>query len=196
MVILVTGGALTARAGYLHAKAGLAGVLIERAWNESVRAGEAKKPWGWADMHPVARLRIPRLNYDEYVLDNASPRTLAFGPGVVGNGVGVGKRGNLVVAGHRTSWFLPLEKIAAGDRVELEWFDAKQGGLRKRGYRVEIVAVVEPVDVSLLLPTEEDALTLITCYPFGYGAKSPQRFVARAVPITEHTEAPGSAHDQ
>ena len=196
MVILVTGGALTARAGYLHAKAELASVLIERAWNESVRTGEGKKPWGSADMHPVARLRIPRLNYDEYVLDNASPRTLAFGPGVVGNGTGVGKTGNLVLAGHRTSWFLPLEKIAAGDRVELEWFDAKQGGLRKRAYRVERIVVVEPADVTLLRSTEEDTLTLITCYPFGYGASSPQRFVARAVPINEGTKAHSEVHDQ
>ncbi len=182
LVVLVTGGALTARAGYLHAKAELAGVLIERAWNESVRTGEAKKPWSWADFDPVARLRIPRLKYDEYVLDNSSPRTLAFGPGVVGNGVSVGQAGNLVLAGHRTSWFLPLEKIAVGDGIELEWFDARRGELQKREYRVEKVEVVEPSDVSWLRPTEEDALTLITCYPFGYGARSPQRFVVRAVP--------------
>ena len=183
MVVLVSGAALTARAGYLHAKAELASVLIERAWNESVKTGEAKKPWGWADLHPVARLKIPRLKLDEYVLDNASPRTLAFGPGVVGNGVGVGKTGNLVLAGHRTSWFLPLEQILPNDRVELEWFDAKRGELREREYRVERILVMEPSELSLLKATDEDALTLVTCYPFGYGATSPQRFVIRAVPV-------------
>ena len=185
MVMIVAGAALTARAGYLHAKAEMAGVLIERAWKESVKTGEAKKPWSWADWHPVARLRIPRLKYDEYVLDNASPRTLAFGPGVVGNGVSVGRTGNLVIAGHRTSWFLPLENIAKGDVIEVEWFDERRGGVKKREYRVERIVVVEPADVNLLKPTDEDALTLITCYPFGYGATSPERFIVRAVPMAE-----------
>jgi sortase A len=189
MVVLVAGGALTARAAYLHAKAGLAGALIRRAWNESVRTGEAKKPWRWADMHPTARLRIPRLNYDEYVLDNAAPRTLAFGPGLVQNGAELGRSRNVVLAGHRTSWFLPLGKIARGDRIEIEWFDVKRESLREKAYIVEKIAVVEPTDVSLLEPSEEDTLTLVTCYPFGYGAGSPQRFVVRAVPVDKATES-------
>ena len=181
-VVLVAGAALTVRAGYLHAKAELAEVLIGRAWTESLRTGEARKPWDWADMHPVARLRIPRLNVNEYVLDNASARSLAFGPGVVGNGVKVGAMGNLVIAGHRTSWFRPLEKIAAGDTVELEWLDGKHKEVRRRGYRVMSVEVVEPRDVSSLAATNGDGLTLITCYPFGYAAGSPQRLVVRAEP--------------
>jgi sortase (surface protein transpeptidase) len=36
--------------------------------------------------------------------------------------------------------------------------------------------------VALLAPTSEDALTLITCYPFGRGPRSPQRYVVRALP--------------
>jgi len=183
LVVLVAGAALTVRAGYLHAKAELAEVLIGRAWTESLRTGEARKPWNWADMHPVARLRIPRLKVDEYVLDNASARSLAFGPGVVGNGVHVGAIGNLVIAGHRTSWFLPLEKIAKGDTVELEWFDGRHREVRRREYRVTRMEVVEPRNVSLLTGTEGDALTLITCYPFGYRAGSPQRLIVRAEPV-------------
>jgi sortase A len=189
VVVLIAGLALTGRAAYVHAKGELARVLIQRAWKESVRTGEARKPWRWADLHPVAQLKISRLKYDEYVLDNASPRTLAFGPGVVGNGVSVGKTGNLVIAGHRTSWFLPLEKITSGDRIELEWLDAGRGELRTREYRVERIAVTEPTDVSLLRGGEDDALTLITCYPFGYAAGSPQRFVVRAVPVGASVES-------
>ena len=179
-VVLVAGAALTARAGYMHAKAEMAGVLIERAWKESVRTGEVRKPWGWADMHPVARLRIPRLKYDEYVLDNASPRTLAFGPGVVANGATVGRDGNVVIAGHRTSWFLPLKGIREGDQIDLEWYDRKTRTLRAKEYVVEKIEVTDPKDVHYLKTGEDDVLTLITCYPFGYGATSPQRLVVRA----------------
>jgi len=45
----------------MHAKAELAGILVRRAWNQSVQSGRPRAPWPWADTHPVARIRIPRL---------------------------------------------------------------------------------------------------------------------------------------
>src|SRR5262249_9572805 len=82
LVVLVLGsvGCLTGRSAYLHAKEELAGALIRRAWQQSVQQGGVNAPWPWVDSHPVARLRIPRLQYDEIVLDSATPRSLAFGP--------------------------------------------------------------------------------------------------------------------
>jgi sortase A len=205
-VLLVLGGAsLTARALYMHAKAELAGVLIRRAWTQSLRSGQSHAPWPWADTHPIARLRIPRLGYDEIVLEGATPRTLAFGPARMFSGVGLGESGNLVLAGHRTSWFRPLETIAQGDSVEVEWFDPHVGGMHQRSYTVDVIRVVDPQDVTLLAPTSNDVLTLITCYPFGYGARSPQRFIVRALPLVPGrapndsvawSSAPGSAIDR
>ncbi|MGB7844154.1 MAG: class GN sortase [Candidatus Acidiferrum sp.] len=183
-LMLVGGVCLTGRAVYLHAKAELAGALIRRAWEQSIaNSREARAPWPWADTHPVARLRIARLGYDEMVLDHATGRTLAFGPAVMMSGVVPGRRGNLVLAGHRTSWFRDLEGIAAGDRVDIEWFDVRRGGFYERTYSVQMIRVADPSDGSLLAPTAEDALTLITCYPFGVAPGSPQRFVVRAVPV-------------
>ncbi|HTZ32938.1 MAG TPA: sortase [Methylomirabilota bacterium] len=177
-IVIVAGLGLTGRATYLHAKADLAGILIWRAWDETRKTGESHAPWAGADFRPAARLQIPRLKYDELVLDNAAARTLAFGPGLMGNGVRPGQRGNLVVAGHRTSWFRPLERIAVGDQVELEWFEGREK--RKREYEVEKIAVVPPDEVELLQAGEADELTMVTCYPFGYGARSPERFVVKA----------------
>jgi sortase A len=162
-LILIAGAGLTSRAMYLHAKAELAGVLIRRAWEQTAHSGESRTPWPWADTHPVARLRIPRLGYDEIVLDAATPRTLAFG--------------------HRTSWFQPLESIAAGDKIQIEWFNARRSALYERTYAVNFIQIVEPQDVTLLEPTSEDALTLITCYPFGRSPHSPQRYLVRASPL-------------
>ena len=183
MLILVVGACLTSRAVYLHAKTQLAGVLIRRAWEQSIQSGRPHPPWPWADTHPVARLRIPRLGYDEIVLDDATPRTLAFGPALMLSGAGLGKPGNVLLAGHRTSWFLPLEAIAQGDMIQVDWFDARHGGLIERTYIVNLIRVVDPHDVRLLEPTSEDALTLLTCYPFGRSPSSPQRFVVRASPL-------------
>jgi sortase A len=188
-LLFIGGASLTARALYMHAKADLAGVLIRRAWEQSIQSGESHAPWPWADTHPIARLRIPRLGYDEFVLEGATPRTLAFGPARLFSGARLGEPGNLVLAGHRTSWFRPLETLAPGDRIEVEWFDPGIGGLHHRAYAVDVIRVVEPQDVSLLAPTSDDALTLITCYPFGYGPRSPQRFIVRAVPLAKQALA-------
>jgi sortase A len=181
-LLLLAGAVLTGRAGYLHAKAQLAKVLIHRAWDQSLQSGKPHAPWPWADTYPVARLRIPRLGYDEFVLEGATPRTLAFGPARLLSGAGFGESGNLVLAGHRTSWFRPLESIAPDDVVQLEWFDP-QRQLHHSTYAVTMTRVVEPQDVFLLAPTPEEALTLITCYPFGRSPRSPQRFIVRAMPV-------------
>jgi sortase A len=186
---LVAGICLTGRALYLHAKAEVAGVLIRRAWQETTRGGESRPPWPWADTHPVARLRIPRLNYDEIVLEGATPRTLAFGPARLLSGAALGEPGNLEVAGHRTSWFEPLEGLTMSDTIEVEWYDARHGRLRQRTYVVSDIRVVTPEDRSLLAPTSDDVLTLITCYPFGRSPRSPERYIVRASPASPGTSA-------
>ena len=180
-VLLFTGACLSARALYLRGKAALAKVLIRRAWDETVRTGRATPPWPWADTHPIGRLVIPSIGYDEVVLEGASPRNLAFGPARLMNAAGPGQPGNLVLAGHRTSWFLPLQDVRPGQEVVLEWREGAAGAPpRRRSYRVRETAVIDPRDVRFLQPTEEDCLTLITCYPFGRGPRSPWRYVVRA----------------
>ena len=178
-VILTAGALLTSRSLYMHAKAGLAGILIRRAWEQGNASGKARAPWPGADTYPIARLQIPRLGYDEVVLEGATPRTLAFGPARLMSSAAPGEPGNMVLAGHRTSWFRPLQKIAPGDQVDLQW-----AGSHSQSYLVDWVGVVDAQDVSLLAPTSDNTLTLITCYPFGPSPRSPQRFVVRASPRT------------
>lgn len=181
-LVLFSGVSLTGRAMYLHAKAELASVLIHRAWDKTVADGKPHPPWPWADTYPVARLRIPRLDYDEVVLEGATPRTLAFGPARLFSGASLGEPGNVELAGHRTSWFRPLEALEARDEIQVQWFDARKRELRERTYAVDDVRIVAPEEVPLLTPPFGDALTLITCYPFGRSPRSPQRFVVLASP--------------
>jgi len=181
-LVLLSGASLTARAAYLHAKAELAAVLIQRAWDKTITEGQPHAPWPWADTYPVARLRIPRIGYDEIVLEGATPRTLAFGPARLFSGARLGEPGNVELAGHRTSWFRPLEAMKEGDTIEVQWFDARKHELRARIYTVDEIHIVAPEDVTLLTPASQDALTLITCFPFGHSPRSPQRFVVLASP--------------
>jgi sortase A len=182
-VTLLAGLSLTSRAAYLHAKAELAGVLIRRAWQDTTHNGQPRSPWPWADTHPIARLRIPRLRYDEIVLEGATPRTLAFGPARLLSGAVFGEPGNLELAGHRDTWFKPLEAVELGDAIDLEWYDTRRASLRSRSYAVNTIRVVAPEDVSLLAPTSDDVLTLVTCYPFGRNPRSPLRYIIQASPL-------------
>ena len=181
-VVLFSGVSLTARAMYLHAKADFASLLIHRAWGKTLADGKPHPPWPWADTYPVARLRIPRLGYNEIVLEGATPRTLAFGPARLFSGADLGEPGNVELAGHRTSWFRPLEALEVRDEIQVQWFDTRKRELRERIYNVDDILIVAPEEVPLLTPPSGDALTLITCYPFGLSPRSPQRFVVFASP--------------
>ena len=39
-----------AHAGYMTAKAGLAQILLQRAWQQRLETGVAAKPWPWAQV--------------------------------------------------------------------------------------------------------------------------------------------------
>jgi sortase A len=183
LLALTGAGVLLGRAVYLRVKAVLASVLIRKAWDATARTGQPVRAWSWADTHPVARLVIPTLDFDEIVLEGASGEALAFGPARMTNGAAPGEPGNIILAGHRTSSFRPLERVRTGDRIILEWSTGQQGRTIARTYAVSEVVVVERTDLRHLAPTVTDALTLVTCFPFGYGARSPRRFIVRALPV-------------
>src|ERR1700687_268733 len=58
-------------AALIHAKAIVAQRLIASAWAQARGGGPARRPWPWADMRPIARMRLPARQLDLYVFDNA-----------------------------------------------------------------------------------------------------------------------------
>ena len=154
------GVGLVANALWIPAKAEFAQVLIDRSW-ERARAGETHpRPWPWADTWPVARLRVPRLRQDLFVLAGASGESLAFGPAHVSASALPGRSDNIVIAGHRDTHFRFLRELEVGDEVIVESLSG-QGR-----YRVDATEVVHESRTDLVLPTGQAELTLITCFPF------------------------------
>ena len=43
--------------------------------------------------------------------------------------------------------------------------------------------IVDPEDVWVIAPTDGRGLTLVTCYPFTFIGRAPQRFAVRATAI-------------
>jgi len=122
----------------------------------------------------LGRIEIPRLKLSAVILEGTQTRTLRLGAGHIGGTAFPGKPGNSAIAGHRDIFFRSLKGIHADDEIQLQ----TQGGSTR--YFVVWVKVVAPEDVSILDPTDESELTLVTCYPFYFIGTAPKRFVVRA----------------
>jgi sortase A len=131
----------------------------------------------------LAELSIPRLHLSAVVLHGSDAQTLRRGPGHIENTALPGESGNAVIAGHRDSFFRPLRNIQVGDDVFL---NTRHGRFQ---YRVTSLRVVNPHDLSVLNPTDDAVLTLITCYPFWVLGEAPDRFVVRAVGVANAVSA-------
>jgi sortase A len=145
---------------WIHAKAELAQVLLRHAWSRTVRLHRLVKPWPWADIVPAARLRVPRHGQDLIILQGQSGAALAFGPGMLRQGVRPGRPGACILAGHRDTSFSFLRRIRPGDTLQLEddqgttWF-----------YRVTGTEILQ-ADELIFGHDPVPHLILITCYPF------------------------------
>ena len=170
--LLAPGLFLLTRAGWMEAKGALATVLIDRALEANLIDGQARSPWAWADMHPMARLTVPRLSVERPILSNASGPTLAFGLGHVDGTAAPASSGNSVIAGHRDSWASFMADLRTGDEIVVE------APGRRVVYRVASTAIVQYDDARVLDDTGQQ-LTLVTCWPFRGWLHSPWRFVAR-----------------
>ncbi|MEQ9462032.1 MAG: class GN sortase [Haliea sp.] len=175
-----------AQAGWIHAKATLAQQLLARAWRESAASGVPTRPWPWADTWPVARLQVPALLLDQYVLAGTSGQALAFGPGrhdAFTGGTGYWT----VLAGHRDTHFSFLELLKPGMALLLEL----PGG-EPREYRVQAARVVDSrLEFLEPPPVDRPHLLLVTCYPFaGTATNGPLRYVVAASAVSPPSSVP------
>ena len=131
----------------------------------------------------IGRLDIPRLGFSVVVLEGSDNATLRLGIGRLRNSALPSERGNVVLAGHRDTFFRSLREILPGDQISLR---TPEGTF---AYTVDWTKVVNPTDTSVLMPTKSAALTLVTCYPFYYVGAAPERFIVRAVPAGTMSKA-------
>jgi len=117
---------------------------------------------------------IPRLGVSVAVLQGSKSRMLRLGAGHIEGTPLPGEAGNSGIAGHRNTFFRDLKDIWQKDEIQLQ---TATGLLH---YEVEWVKLVVPDDISVLAPSTESVLTLVTCYPFYFVGPAPERFVVRA----------------
>jgi sortase A len=178
LLVFLTGFFFLLSGLYMPLKAKLAQHLMEDAWAHTLASGgKPTKPWGWADVWPVARLSIKNRGVDVFVLSGTSGEALAFGPGHMSELADLGEVGTAVVAGHRDSHFKPLKHVKGGDKIYLEDMKGKQ-----HFYTITETKIMDYR--KAVLPNDKDIshLVLVTCFPFdALKAGGPLRFVVLAI---------------
>lgn len=122
---------------------------------------------------PIALLRIPSLQLAVPLYQTATELHLNRGVGLIEHMAQPGEGGNLGIAGHRDGFFRVLKDITPGALIEVQ--------THQRTYRYRVVAtqIVAAADTTSLADTTEPVVTLVTCYPFYYLGRAPQRFIVR-----------------
>ena len=109
------------------------------------------------------RIVIPAIGVDAPVVEGDGWEELKKGVGHHIGSANPGERGNMVLSGHNDIFgevFRDLDKLQPGDEIVV------YAGDEPHRYRVKAKRIVEPTDVSVMEPTTEPVLTLITCYPY------------------------------
>ncbi|MCA6125532.1 class GN sortase [Bradyrhizobium sp. WSM 1704] len=187
LALALLGLILFGQGAYIHAKALLAQVLLERAFRKTIATGHPVKPWRWADTWPVAKIEVKRLHASAIVLAGSSGQALAFGPGHVEQTVDAGERGVAVYSAHRDTHFRFLKEVAIGDEIDVTKSDG-----RTFRYRADGSTIVR-FDQSGIDPlTDRHELVLSTCWPFDALTSGPERYLLHATLIEPDSGRPES----
>lgn len=153
----------------------------------SVASGPAPAATATAvEGEPAARLVIPRIGVDKIVVEGVDLSDLRRGPGHYPSTPLPGQAGNAAIAGHRTTYGAPfnrIDELVAGDEIIAE---TTQGRFR---YLVREHRIVDPSEVSVLTGTGRDQLTLTACHP-RYSARQRIVVIAEASPPGRYPPRP------
>jgi len=126
----------------------------------------------------IGKILIPAIDSELLVVEGTDSRQLRWGAGHLTGSAYPGESGNCVLAAHRDytfgTYFSRLDEVHEGDTIEIEYLGFTHS------YRVTGSLVTTPDDLSVLMPTENPTLTLITCHPRGSGK---ERLIVIAEPM-------------
>ncbi len=174
-VLLLTGFALAAYVGHEYWSMHSAQQRLATEWQQQnvARIGTT------SPQDQITRVVIPKIHLDVLMTDGTSRKALIAGPGHVEHTAVPGELGNAAIAGHRDTFFRHLNELAEGDDIFV----------RRSGYEYHYVVtskrIVGPRDLSVLSPSTDQRLTLITCYPTYYIGPAPKRLVVTAEGVSE-----------
>jgi sortase A len=110
----------------------------------------------------TAHIRIPAIGVDWKVVEGVGVPELKKGPGHYPETPLPGQEGNAAIAGHRTTYGAPfnrLDELEPGDEIFVQTI---QGEFR---YLMQEQTIVKPTQVEVLEDKGDNRLTLTACHP-------------------------------
>lgn len=133
----------------------------------------------------IAVMRIPKIKLEKAVVEGTGVPDLKKGPGHYVETPMPGEKGNVGIAGHRTTYGAPfgdIGELKSGDDIIIT---TRRGTFT---YKVKDQQIVTPETVSVLDPSNDNRLTLTTCHP---KFSDRQRLIVTAIlqdkPLTSET---------
>lgn len=128
-----------------------------------------------AELPPVLGvLQVDSVGLKVPVYSTDTDLTMDRGAGVIDGMAYPHELGNIGIAGHRDGYFRVLKDVKVGEKIELQTLKGP------KQFTINNVQIVEISDTHLLQDTEEQTVTLVTCYPFYFVGHAPQRFIVTA----------------
>jgi LPXTG-site transpeptidase (sortase) family protein len=133
------------------------------------------KVLGTKEGDPLTRFQVPKLGVDTIVVQGTSPSALRAGAGHYPKTPLPGQKGNVGIAGHRTTYGRPfnrIDQLVVGDKIILTTPIAR--------YTYEVSKppwTTHPFDWTIVGKSKDPLLTLTTCHPKG---SANERLVVRA----------------
>jgi sortase A len=129
-----------------------------------------------SDGQPLARLRIPRINFEAIVTEGLESGVLSAGPGHE-NHTGYPGEGHIILVGNHNGFSLSWGDLHTGDAIQLEM------GYGRYTYTISKRQIVSGDDQAVVRnPQPGEHLYLTTCWPLWQGALAGERLVFTADP--------------
>ena len=163
---MIIGFGIILTAGALYAYGQYERLVTDREPADRVIAAGEEAPQRVRPSFPATRVVIAKINVDSPVkeakIENGEWQVPKFVAGHLENTANPGDNGNVVLAGHIESIssgnvFARLDELRTGDEITLF------AGDEAFQYRVTEIKVVRNDDLSVVEPTMDPTLTLITC---------------------------------
>jgi LPXTG-site transpeptidase (sortase) family protein len=163
----------------------LSDMQTNRLQDQLAQEFDGLKTIGLKEGDPLTKFEIPKLGVDTIVVQGTSPSALRAGAGHYPRTALPGQKGNVGIAGHRTTFGRPFNRIddlRVGDKIILTTPVGQ--------YTYEVSRppfITHPFDWSIVAKSKDPLLTLTTCHPLG---SARERLVVRAklvksVPLRE-----------
>ena len=167
---IAIGIALLGYVGYEYGSMHFEQQSLSAQW-ERQNAARTASTYSVPAVDELTRLSVPKIGLDAVIVEGTSYRQLKVAPGHITGTSVPGENGNSVISAHRDTFFRHIYELQKGDDILV-----RRGG---QVYKFQVTGkrIVGPDDVSVLKPTPDTELTLLTCYPIYYIGPAPERLV-------------------